>query len=489
MKKYNSFLGAFFSGDSGQGGYNAAYGKSALAKLYTSQDPAEQQMAAEGLARVDPESAGKWQQEQTALRQEGLKRKATMIANAPPAQRGQLYSAVLPDIRKDWAEAPEQYTPELDQMVTAWAQSVTGGGNKDKYSGAPFVVMENNKPVYYRYGPGGVEATGLSAPDQYQLIEGRDGYYRVPTKRPGDASAVDVGQGDGASTPTPAPTTAPVGSGGVVFQDDVQGAAQRTQNIMTQVRQEIAALVAQGVPVDQATSQVTQKYAQSRGLSMPSSGQSAPPVNQPAPPPVATGGEARLEGKPIEQKVETWSQPTSVIKNGKPVMIQTSNQGNERERPDLAPADSTKAPTQDQSNAAGFYSRMQQSERIISQIEAEGYSPAANKGDFFSAGGTFTNWATSPKGQKYYNAATNWIRANLRKESGAAIGVDEAKQEYSTYFPIPGDTKDTIEQKRQLRQQTIEAVRGAGMPAMKYQDNQNQRAPAGKVNDPLGILK
>ncbi len=193
--------------------------------------------------------------------------------------------------------------------------------------------------------------------------------------------------------------------------------------------------------------------------------------------------------KPKEAKVETWSQPTPVTKNGKLVMIQTSNQGNERDRPDLAPADSTKAPTQDQSNAAGFFSRMQQSERIIAQIEAEGYSPASNKGDYFSAGGTFTNWATSPKGQQYYNAATNWIRANLRKESGAAIGVDEAKQEYATYFPIPGDTKETIEQKRQLRQQTIEAVRGAGMPAMKYQDNQNQRAPAGKVHDPLGILK
>jgi hypothetical protein len=190
--------------------------------------------------------------------------------------------------------------------------------------------MENNKPVYYRYGPNGVEATGLSAPDQYQLIEGRDGYYRVPTKRPGDASAVDVGQGDGASTPTPAPTAAPVGSGGVVFQDDVQGAAQRTQNIMTQVRQEIAALVAQGVPVDQATSQVTQKYAKARGLNMPSGGQSAPPVSQPVPPPVATGGKVRLEGKPDDPKDPTWNTPVVEVRGGKRVRVRYNNQGGEQ---------------------------------------------------------------------------------------------------------------------------------------------------------------
>jgi hypothetical protein len=206
----------------------------------------------------------------------------------------------------------------------------------------------------------------------------------------------------------------------------------------------------------------------------------------------AAGGQAPRQAsvsvKPKEEKIETWGQPTSVVKNGKPAMIQISNLGNERERPDLAPADSTKAPSVDASNAAGFYKRMAQSEQIISQIEQQGYSPASNKGDYFTAGGTMTNWATSPKGQQYYNAATNWIRANLRKESGAAIGVDEAKQEYSTYFPIPGDTKETIEQKRQLRQQTAESVKGAGLPAMKYQDRAGSNTQANGF-DPLGILK
>jgi hypothetical protein len=69
---------------------------------------------------------------------------------------------------------------------------------------------------------------------------------------------------------------------------------------MQQVRAEIAQLVAQGVPVDQATSQVTQKYAKANGLTMPPVGQqpapvqqAAPAVTQTAPPPVATGGQGR----------------------------------------------------------------------------------------------------------------------------------------------------------------------------------------------------
>jgi hypothetical protein len=41
----------------------------------------------------------------------------------------------------------------------------------------------------------------------------------------------------------------------------------------------------------------------------------------------------------------------------------------------------------------------------------------------------------SPEQQKYKQAADNWIRANLRKESGAVIGADEMAAEYATYFP------------------------------------------------------
>ena len=59
----------------------------------------------------------------------------------------------------------------------------------------------------------------------------------------------------------------------------------------------------------------------------------------------------------------------------------------------------------------------------------------------------------SPKGQKYYQAAADWVRAKLRKESGATIPPDEMAQEIKTYFPIPGDYKETIRQKAAARKQ------------------------------------
>jgi hypothetical protein len=65
--------------------------------------------------------------------------------------------------------------------------------------------------------------------------------------------------------------------------------------------------------------------------------------------------------------------------------------------------------------------------------------------------------------QQYEQAAQAWIRAKLRKESGAAIGVDEMNQEYRTYFPQIGDTADVITQKANARAIATEAMkRSAG---------------------------
>lgn len=55
------------------------------------------------------------------------------------------------------------------------------------------------------------------------------------------------------------------------------------------------------------------------------------------------------------------------------------------------------------------------------------------------------------------------IRANLRKESGAAIGADEWTQEYVNYFPQPGDDQETIDQKAMFREITTQNMaRAAG---------------------------
>jgi hypothetical protein len=72
----------------------------------------------------------------------------------------------------------------------------------------------------------------------------------------------------------------------------------------------------------------------------------------------------------------------------------------------------------------------------------------------------------TPAGQKYQQAAMDWVRAKLRKESGAAIGKDEARQEYENYFPVFGDSAEVIEQKRQARIQASAAMRTAAGGAL-----------------------
>lgn len=63
----------------------------------------------------------------------------------------------------------------------------------------------------------------------------------------------------------------------------------------------------------------------------------------------------------------------------------------------------------------------------------------------------------SPEYQNYRQAAMQWVRAKLRKESGAAISDAEFEGEFNTYFPQYGDGPQVIAQKNAAR---AEAQRG-----------------------------
>ena len=122
-----------------------------------------------------------------------------------------------------------------------------------------------------------------------------------------------------------------------------------------------------------------------------------------------------------------------------------------------------KANTQELNNA-GFYQRMVQADKDLSSLENQGYDPT-NIRDKLTAGGSL-NALSSADGQKYHQAAMNWVRANLRKESGAAIGAAEAEQEFRNYFPQIGDSDAVIAQKAQMRQVVEDAMRTAAGPAI-----------------------
>jgi hypothetical protein len=111
------------------------------------------------------------------------------------------------------------------------------------------------------------------------------------------------------------------------------------------------------------------------------------------------------------------------------------------------------APTEGQSNAAGFAQRMELAESILGRLPA-GSQPGAGTRIAETVpfvGGALARSGQSAATQQYDQAAQDWIRAKLRKESGAAIGVDEARQEYATYFPMVGDTPEKIQQKAEAR--------------------------------------
>ena len=453
-----------------------------LARLAYEQ-PQQRQSALAQMYGIDPNSANAMRKEFDEQDKEQLRVFATAFVNAPDAVKPQMYERAKtlwrPKFQALGSDVPDNWQEALPTI-----QALAGAGSQNTGVQSTFI---SNGRLNYLTRDGRTVDTGQVVDDTYQaIIDPVTGQVSGYAKRGNRLDPTSTGGAPMASAPQAPPPSA---SGGntIVTPQDVQGAAMRTGEVMAWVRKEIARRVANGMPVDQATSQVMQEVARQRRLSLPQAGQSAPQATAGQAPVVPqAGGQARVSVKQPEAKVETWGQPFEVMQNGKPVLIERSNTGRERVS-QYQPKQSNKEPSTDASKAAGFYQRMQQSERLLSQLSAEGYDPSKNNADYFTAGRVSTNWLASPKGRQYYNAASNWIRANLRRESGAVIGEEEMRQEYATYFPMPGDDAATISQKQQLRAQTAEAVRMAGAPAERAAE---RNAPSvGNNYDPLGILK
>lgn len=113
--------------------------------------------------------------------------------------------------------------------------------------------------------------------------------------------------------------------------------------------------------------------------------------------------------------------------------------------------------TEQQESSRGFYTRMNMSNQIFDEKIKVGdkeytLEQIAGNPQWQEVAG-LGEWSTSEARKKYVSAARNWIRANLRKESGAAIGEKEMEDEFKTYFPQLGDTQAVKDQKRLLRKQ------------------------------------
>ena len=154
-------------------------------------------------------------------------------------------------------------------------------------------------------------------------------------------------------------------------------------------------------------------------------------------------------------------------------------------------ANKGKSLTESQGNAFSYSERMRYDNRIIDQMKVKGLVPEEDilqellskwgqddKVDFF-------NVVVEPKYRQFKTAADNFIRAVLRKESGAAISESEYKGAFRDYIPRAGDDKATVEQKRNLRLGVTNVMRrissipwddGEGIPLQPLQFEDREQA-------------
>jgi hypothetical protein len=121
-----------------------------------------------------------------------------------------------------------------------------------------------------------------------------------------------------------------------------------------------------------------------------------------------------------------------------------------------------KPPPEHTAKAASFASRMVEAERNIRGL-LSGIDPiSGSEVPKFGASDKSVavtnplpevarNMVISSEHQRYRQAAEQWIRAFLRKESGAAIGKDEFTRDFVVYFPQPGDGPEVQKQKEEAR--------------------------------------
>ncbi len=138
-------------------------------------------------------------------------------------------------------------------------------------------------------------------------------------------------------------------------------------------------------------------------------------------------------------------------------------------------------PTGEEQKASGFAARMEFVEPIMRELTADGNMPFLTQTQVMLAelptGDYLQNISMTAAQQEYATAAREWIRAKLRKESGAAIPPDEMKGEYKTYFPLPGDSPETIEFKRKLRETNTKEMRAAAAGSDLYRRAVEQKFP------------
>lgn len=109
---------------------------------------------------------------------------------------------------------------------------------------------------------------------------------------------------------------------------------------------------------------------------------------------------------------------------------------------------------QPQLDAAGFASRLQTAGQGLDQLAQGGFAPDPLQEGLLSVPGG--NYLASSQYQQFDQFRREFINAQLRRESGAAISDTEFDSANRQYIPMPGDSPEVLQQKAQSRALAIQ---------------------------------
>ena len=122
-------------------------------------------------------------------------------------------------------------------------------------------------------------------------------------------------------------------------------------------------------------------------------------------------------------------------------------------------------PTDANLSSAGYLQRMTAAEKVMDELSSKG-TVAIGLLKGMAVDTRAEGYALSPTEQQLLQAQRDWVRAKLRRESGAVIGADEMAAEIRQYFPQPGEDEATAKQKREARKNAERQLQiGAGPSA------------------------
>lgn len=150
----------------------------------------------------------------------------------------------------------------------------------------------------------------------------------------------------------------------------------------------------------------------------------------------------------------------------------------------------TKEPSQEQYKSAGFASRIANVNQVMAEL-------TKNMGKLGTLGlgfqGMLPNFLKSSNYQSLQQAENDFLTAKLRQESGAAIAQSEIDGAKIQYFPQPGDSKSTLEQKKKNRELILQGlIQQAGSAYMSPEDllsGSSTKTGANGVDPALNALR